>query len=716
MHKIHIITLTILIAAGAAWYALLPHPQTDTETTIPSQGAIEKKYNLRLGLNIGEGSALHTASERLAKRLAKKSNGRITVTIHPNQELGNDHQMVEMARNGELDLLLTPTAKLSIPIPAMQYADLPFYFNSREELYAMLDGEPGELLLSKLKSIGLVGIAFWDNGFKHFTANRPILRPEDLKGLRFRTMKSRIIMDQFSSLGATPVPIDFHSTYQALADGIVDGQENPLVAIANMKFHEVQSHLTLSNHAYLGYVFSISAKTFSALPIDIRELIHQTIHELTTWEREETRRREVEFLAQIQEAGITIHKLSSEQHNAFQQALAHIPDRFGSLIGADLMAKTEELRWANLPAEQKQKSILLGLNANLSANGSEAEIAILQGMKMAAEDINQKGGILGKQLHIIARSHSGIPNRAIQNIWHFASMPNLIAMMGGMDSVIASTELKTIHSKALPFLLPWATDPNLGNNDQQLNYVFRLSPSDTDATPALLKHASKNKQPVGVLLERSSWGRSNEALLKKQIEQDDSIKLVIKWFNRGEQQFYPLINQLKKSGAKSLLIIAADTESAHIIRAMSQQKQKLPIFAHWGLTGGQFWRQVMTELETVELYFLQTASRYTSITPMFKSLMEAYYKRYSLHPDEAIGVPMGFIHAYELTHLLAHAITVAENSDRYAVRNALEQLPAYQGLMQHNRPPFSTHRHDGLAPRKLILSRFDESGRVVPME
>jgi tripartite ATP-independent transporter DctP family solute receptor len=716
MHKIHIITLTAIIAVGALWFSLLPPPQKDTGSTTPSPTVRPERYSLHLGLNIGEGSALHAASIRLAEQLAEKSNRRIKLTVHPNQELGNDHQMVEMARNGELDMVLTPTAKLSIPVPAMQYADLPFYFNSRQELYAMLDGEPGELLLSKLNAIGLVGIAFWENGFKHFTANQPILSPEDFQGLRFRTMKSRIIMDQFTSLGATPLPIDFHATYQALADGVVDGQENPLVAIAGMKFHEVQSHLTLSSHAYLGYVFSISAKTLASLPMEIRQLIHQTIHELTLWERQETQRREAEFLAQIQKAGVTIHQLTAGQRHAFQQALNHMPDRFESVIGTDLLAITEELRWANLPAEEKQQTLLLGLNADLSANGTEAGSAILRGMKLAAEEINRDGGILGKRLRILARNHSGIPSRGVHNIWHFASLPNLVAMMGGMDSVIASAELGEIHSKALPFLLPWATDPNLTDNSYEPNYIFRLSASDAEATPTLLAHAAKGRQRIGVLLERSSWGRSNEALLNSEAAKDDSLQLVIKWFNRGDQHFLPLINQLHESGAEALLIMANATESAHIIRAMALRDRKLPIYAHWGLTGGQFWDQVKTELETVTLHFLQSANLFTPGTPKLNSLMATYHNRYNQNPDEAISTPMGFINAYQLTHLLADAIRKAGSSERYLIRNALEQLPAYQGLMQHHSPPTLPQRHGTLNSRNLILSRFDASGHIIPSE
>lgn len=246
-----------------------------------------KPQLLRLGLNIPKGTALYAAAQLFAERAQEKSKGKIRVTVHPNQELGNDNQMLEMARRGELAMVLTPTAKLTTANPVMQVLDLPFFFPSREALYAALDGAFGATLLGNLNEIGLTGITFWENGFKHFTANRPIQHPSDFRGLKMRIMKSRILQDQFESLGATALPIDFHSTRKALADGVVDGQENPLVAIVAMGFHRVQSHLTLSSHAYLGYAFSISSKRLANFSLEKQRLIIETARSITPWEREE---------------------------------------------------------------------------------------------------------------------------------------------------------------------------------------------------------------------------------------------------------------------------------------------------------------------------------------------------------------------------------------------------------------------------------------------
>ena len=236
---------------------------------------VEKQniISLRFGHNTPVESALHQGALRFASLVENKTQGKVQIAVFPAQELGDDLQMVEMARNGELDIVLTPTAKMSIAVPSMQYADLPFYFPSRQDLYDMLDGEPGEMILNDLKPIGLYGVTFWENGFKHFTANTPLLSPDDFKDKNIRIMQSRIIQEQFESFGAHTITIDFHETKKALMDKVIDGQENPLVAIVSMGFHEVQTDLTLSEHAYLGYVFSFSEASLMKLPTDIRNVL-----------------------------------------------------------------------------------------------------------------------------------------------------------------------------------------------------------------------------------------------------------------------------------------------------------------------------------------------------------------------------------------------------------------------------------------------------------
>jgi len=206
---------------------------------------------LKFGLDMPENTAQYIAALKFADIVNYKTNGKVQIKIYPNQQLGTDQEMIQMARSGELAIILPPTSKMTTLIPEMKLLDLPFLFSNREDIYEILDGKIGNILLEKFKPYGLIGVTFWERGFKQFTANKKIQTPKDFENLNIRTMKSQVIMDQFKAFGANPIPIDFKTTYQALKDKAVDGQENSLSAIVGMDFYKVQPHLTISNHAYL---------------------------------------------------------------------------------------------------------------------------------------------------------------------------------------------------------------------------------------------------------------------------------------------------------------------------------------------------------------------------------------------------------------------------------------------------------------------------------
>lgn len=346
----NLIVVLICIIGVIAIFTVTQNNHSDSLNNENSQ-----VITLRFGHNISTNSAMHEAALKFAEEVSKQSQHKLKITIHPNQELGNDHQMVEMARGGELDILLTPTAKMSVPVPAVQFADLPFLFPDRETAYKVLDGESGQMLLNKLGNIGLIGVTFWENGFKHFTANKSVTTLEDFEGLKMRVMKSRIIIEQFNALNATPIPIDFHMTRQALADGVVDGQENPLIAIVGMKLHEVQSHMTLSSHAYLGYILSFSAKSFERLNKDHRQVLLNAAKAVTPWQRQETKRREDDLIKVITDSGVIVETITPEERQRFVQKTHSITDEFKLIIGADILSKAGEIIGSSTVVEQRNQ-------------------------------------------------------------------------------------------------------------------------------------------------------------------------------------------------------------------------------------------------------------------------------------------------------------------------------------------------------------------------
>lgn len=689
-------------------------PDSPDVTIKPDQSAQseERVWNLRFGHNMPQDSAMHEAAALYAKTVEEKSKGRVRITVFPNQKLGNDHQMLEMARRGDLDIVLTPTAKISAAMPSMQYVDLPFFFPQREDLYAMLDGEPGQLLLNGLKQIDLIGVTFWENGFKHFTANTPLLRADDFKGKKFRIMKSRLIQAQFDALGAKTYLIDFHETRKALSDGVVEGQENPLIAIKSMGIHEVQKHLTLSSHGYMGYVFSISAHTFKSLPPDLQDLLYRSARDLTAFEREQTRKREAKLLDRMRQSGMQIHTLSEKAHAELRDKTAHIIPRFEEVIGSHVLSTTQELLLNKYgPSPESKQQIVIGLNADLSMDTKIGGLAIKRGAELAIEEINANGGVLGKPLVLIAKDDRGIASKGAANVKLFAERSDVVAIIGGVRSGVSATAIAQVQSSGIPYLIPWAAAAELTNpaND----FVFRVSANDRDAVAFMGNYLLQHYRSPAIIYENTIWGRGAMSRMKQvSASKGRSLSDAVA-FNIGQQNFKPEIDRIVRSGADSILMIAASDEAAKIINTLSESKSPLPVVAHWGITANRFFYATEESRKRVDLQFFQTFSFLTSPTPKKDALGRRYLHRYGVSSLNTIKAPSGVAQSYDTVHLLARAVQKAGTTDRYAVRNALERLEPYEGVIRRYAPPFTPERHDGLSPENYQIARYHPDGFIV---
>lgn len=682
-----------------------------TQDKVKVENNINDSINLRFGHNTPIDSALHQAALRFSEKVKKKTNGEVIIDVFPAQELGNDHQMVEMARQGELDIILTPTAKMSVAVPSMQYADLPFYFPTREDLYNMLDGKPGQMILDDMKSIGLVGVTFWENGFKQLTANFPILSPSDLEGKKFRVMKSRIIMEQFRSFGAEALPIDFHATKKALSDKIVDGQENPLIAIVSMGFHEVQTDLVLSDHAFLGYVLSFSDKTLEKLPNSICSVLIETAKEVTPWEREETQKREKKLLKTIVDSGVKVHRLTLEQRMEFSKLVSHIPEEFESIIGVDVMSKTKELLYKKYGAFLKnEEHVLIGINADASLDGNVAALEIKRGVELAVAEINQEGGVLGKPIEVILKDHMVMPSKGIQNIKEFSKNENLIAVIGGKHSAVIAEELDIINILKVPYLIPWAATGKIVNNAYDENYIFRISANDELASHYIAENALKNYKSPAIVVGNSIWGRDNLISMEQYFEkkgQKFSSKFVV---SRGQENFEKVVSKILDSGSKSLVMVLNAQEASKLTQELYKQNKTLPILSHWGIIGGNFFKENKNILVELDLKFFQTFSFSHKQTKASQNLLNMYKKRYKTQKAQ---IDFAVAQAYDLTKMLALAIKKADSLDREKIKTALENLPDYKGAVKTYSPAFTKKSHDALNTRDFKIGKFHSDGTIV---
>ena len=668
----------------------------------------EDTYNLRFGHNIPTSSILHKASILYAKKVEEKTKGKVKIEVYPAQKLGNDHQMVEMAREGKLDIILTPTAKLSLAMPSIQYADLPFYFPKKEDLYTLLDGKPGQILLENLTKIDLIGVTFWENGFKHFTANSKLETLEDFKDKKFRIMKSKLIKDQFNALEARAIPIDFHSTKKALENGVVDGQENPLIAITSMGFHEVQSHITISNHAYLGYVFSISGKVFKTLPSDIQDILINTAKEITKYERQETAKKEKELLKIIENAKLNIHILEDKQKERIANKMQNIAKSYEEIIGSDIISKTEEYLVEKY--KNSDEYVYLGLDADLSMGAKVSGLAIKRGIQLAIEDINNQGGLLGKKVLLIARDHSARAHKSLNNIEYFNKKENLIGLIGGLHSAVISSNFEQIEKSNIPFIIPWAAAPVL--TEKTSNNIFRVSANDKYASAFILEEALKKFDKPAILVENSIWGRSSLEVMKKILEKESKAFSKVIKFNRGEKDFLDEINEINKTNANGIIMVSNPIEGSKIVDAV-YETTKLPIISHWGILGGDFFDKQKNKLEEIDLQFIQSFSFIKNQRKEAKDLAIKYMNKYNVKTIDKIKAPAGVAQAYDATMLLAKAIESANSFEKQNVKNALESIKEYNGIIKDYKNIFTKNNHDALEKKDFFMAKFNEDGLIL---
>lgn len=280
------------------------------------------------------------AAERFKQLAEKATNGRVKVEVYPNSQLYKDKEELEALQLGAVQMLAPSLAKFGpLGVKEFEAFDLPFIFPSKTALYNVTEGEIGKGLMKKLEPKGITGLAFWDNGFKVMSANKPLRVPADFKGLKLRIQSSKVLDAQMRALGANPQVLAFSEVYQALQTGVVDGTENPPSNMYTQKMHEVQKHVTVSNHGYLGYAVIVNKKFWDGLPPDIRTALDKAMKEATTFEKAIAQRDNDLALEAIKKTGKTeIYTLSVKEQAEWRKALLPVQQSMESRIGKDLIS------------------------------------------------------------------------------------------------------------------------------------------------------------------------------------------------------------------------------------------------------------------------------------------------------------------------------------------------------------------------------------------
>ncbi|RAP76319.1 DctP family TRAP transporter solute-binding subunit [Paenibacillus montanisoli] len=310
------------------------------------QAELGRDLVIKFSYVVAENTPKGQAAADFAKRVREKTNDRVKVELFPNGMLFNEDNEVEALQHGSIQMIAPSFSNISSLSPPWLLMDLPFAFPSDDAVSEAFQGDIGKRLMDLLERSNIVGLAFWENGFRQLTSSKgPIKTPEDLRNLRFRIQPSRVIDAQYRTLGAETLALPFNQVYRSLENGTVDGEENSISNIYSKKLYQVQDYLTLSNHSYLGYGVLMNKTFWDQLPPELQRAISEAMAETTIWANRNARIINQKQWREMQaDSNLQVYALSKDDQSHWRQLLQPVYDEFSPVIGRELMSDLERLQ------------------------------------------------------------------------------------------------------------------------------------------------------------------------------------------------------------------------------------------------------------------------------------------------------------------------------------------------------------------------------------
>ncbi len=291
---------------------------------------------IKIGHGANEQFHMHRAMVRFEELVEAGSNGDIDVQIFPSSQMGPDREMIEGVQTGVLEMAIPPSSFFAGWDPSFAVVELPYMYASKDIAFDVLHGEAGDNMLARLEGQDLVGLGWMELGVRHVTNNvRPIITPEDLQGVKLRTMKVPAHLDTFTALGANPTPMNFGEVYSALQQGVIDGQENPIALIDSQRFYEVQKHISLTGHVFAVYIPVISKPFMDSLSAEHQALVRESMVAATAYQQELVTSEEAAQLEKIRASGVNVVELTAEQRQVFADKTESVRAKYRDQVGAE---------------------------------------------------------------------------------------------------------------------------------------------------------------------------------------------------------------------------------------------------------------------------------------------------------------------------------------------------------------------------------------------
>ncbi len=291
---------------------------------------------IKVGHGAAEAFHMHRALLKFEELVEAGSGGEIDVQIFPSSQMGPDREMIEGVQTGVLEMAIPPSSFFAGWDPAFAVIELPYMYASKDIAFDVLDGSAGDGMLSRVENQGLVGLGWLELGVRNVTNNvRPVATPEDLEGVKLRTMKVPAHVATFETLGANPTPMNFGEVYSALQQGVIDGQENPLAIITSQRFYEVQKYLSTTGHVFAVYMPVISKPFFDSLSAEHQNLVKDSMAAARDHQAQLVASEDAAQLEQIRAAGVEVLELTAEQRQVFADKTESVRLQYREKVGAE---------------------------------------------------------------------------------------------------------------------------------------------------------------------------------------------------------------------------------------------------------------------------------------------------------------------------------------------------------------------------------------------
>lgn len=330
---------TTLWAAGLAALLVLAGCDQGSEDVASSEAQPAKQVVIKVGHVVSETNAGHQGMLELNRLLGEKTDGRVSLEIFPSSQLGSERELIEAVQLDNIGMAFVSSAPLGGFKKEFFALDLPFVFKDRAMVYKVLDGEPGQQMLASLDDINIKGLGYWENGFRQFSNNRgPVTTPSDLNGIKMRTMENEIHLATWKALGSNPAPLAFGELFTALQQGTFDAQETPINLFRDTSFHEVQKHITKTNHLYSPYVVIMSKSLYEGLSSADQQALAEAFAQAQTFQRELSAKHDEEAEKQLT-GTVTFTELNDAQRAEFVNKMGPVYDLVKQKAGNEIVDK-----------------------------------------------------------------------------------------------------------------------------------------------------------------------------------------------------------------------------------------------------------------------------------------------------------------------------------------------------------------------------------------